>query len=88
MFTAKDMHEKRQALNICHGIDDWIELELYKAFVQYGDPAIVYSSELGSMGWAKVGFIRSLNLRGFDVQFHTSQKDGDYYKITYPPQER
>lgn len=87
MFTAKDMHKKLKALDVCEGIDAWIEEDLYKAFNRFGRVATVNPYVIGQYGWSKKGFIQELSIRGFHVEHKLDQKDGDYYEITYPPQE-
>ncbi len=36
----------------------------------------------------KGGFTKDLRIRGFNVEYKSDQRDGDYYEITFPPQER
>lgn len=88
MFTAKDMYKKLQSRNVCNGLDEWIEDILYKKFIQYGNCAVVTVSDIGSRGWTKEGFTIEINMRGFSVEYKSDQRDGDYYRISYPPQER
>lgn len=87
MFTAKDMYLKLQSRNTCNGLDEWIEDVLYKKFIQFGNAAVVYPSDIGSRGWTKEGFTTEMSNRGFYVEYKSDQRDGDYYRITFPPQE-
>lgn len=87
MFTAKDMYLKLKSRNVCNGLDEWIEDNLYQKFIQYGNVAVVRTSDVGSRGWTKEGFINEMNDRGFYVEYKSDQRDGDFYTITYPPQE-
>jgi hypothetical protein len=88
MFTAKDMHNKLKSRNVCNGLDEWIEDILYKKFIQYGNAAVVMVSDIGSRGWVREGFVNEMNSRGFCVEYISDQRDGDYYRVSYPPQER
>lgn len=88
MFTAKDMHNKLKMLDHCEGLDQWIETALYKAFVQYGNPAIVHNSEITKQSWNRSEFFKEMAARGFSLEFKSSSHDADYYRITFPPQER
>lgn len=87
MFTAKDMHNKLKMLDHCEGLDQWIETALYRAFVQYGNPAIIYTSEITKESWNRTGFLKEMAARGFSLEYKSDQRDGDYYQITFPPQE-
>lgn len=87
MFTAKDMHKKLKELDVCEGIDAWIETSLYGYFVQYGKTAIVSYRTVQQHGWNEKGFTKEMAIRGFHVKYKSDQRDGDYYEITYPPQE-
>jgi len=87
MFTAKDMHDKLQQLNVCKGIDEWIETTLYDAFVK-SNSAWISSYQIDRNDWTKNGFISEMSSRGFSVEYVSDQRDGDNYRITFPPQER
>ena len=88
MFTAKDIANKLKMLDDCQGIDKWVETTLYNKFIQYGHPAIIDNSEITKQGWNKVGFWKEMAARGFSLEYKSDQRDGDYYRITFPPQER
>lgn len=87
MFTAKDMSNKLKELDVCEGIDDWIETGLYNAFIQFGKVATVSSRTVQQHGWNKNGFTKEMRIRGFHVECKSDQRDGDYYQISFPPQE-
>lgn len=88
MFTAKDMAAKLKTLDECEGLDHWIETVLYIKFIQYGHPAIVDSYEITKAGWNNNGWTNEMRKRGFSLEYQTNQREGDYYRVTYPPQER
>lgn len=88
MFTAKDMHNKLKMLDDCQGLDKWVETTLYNKFIQYGHPAIIDTSEITKQGWNNSGFTLEMRKRGFSLEYKSDQRDGDFYTITYPPQER
>lgn len=88
MFTAKDMHNKLKSLEECSGIDEWVEDVLYKEFIRFGSYATISIATIGRNGWNKNGFTLEMRKRGFSLEYKSDQRDGDYYTITYPPQER
>lgn len=88
MFTAKDLHNKLKSLEECHGLDEWIEDVLYKEFIRFEIYAIISTTTIGRNGWNKNGFTSEMRKRGFSLDYKSDQRDGDYYIITFPPQER
>jgi hypothetical protein len=84
MFTALDMHDKREALKKCEGIDEWLEYVLFNKFNECGNEAIVYASELSDKYWKDEAFKKELYMRGFDVEPVLNKGDIYYYVISYP----
>lgn len=87
MFTAKDIHILVKQSKKCDNIDYWIEYSLAEQFVKSPYKAFVAATILRINNWTQDGFIESMSERGFSVTFVTDQRDGDFYTITYPPQE-
>ena len=88
MFTAKDLHEQINKSNECPAIDFWIENTLVSKFKANPNNVTISSEILRVNDWTRTGFIQAMSERGFSVRYHSDQRDGDYYSITYPPQER
>lgn len=89
MFTASDMENKLKQSQVCHGIDAWIENDLFNKFESRSkSSAYINVSVIGNMGWKREAFTNEMNLRGFIVDFTTDQRDGDFYTISFPPQTR
>ena len=87
MFTAKDVDKIIRERNECNGLDVWIENHLVKQFINTPGKATVATNVVKSNGWTNMGFVESMSLRGFSVVVTSDQRDGDFYTITYPPQE-
>ncbi|MCY1448080.1 hypothetical protein D9M71_647270 [compost metagenome] len=86
MFTAKDMANLINETNECANIDCWIENSLSAQFTA-NPKAFVATSILRVNKWTQKGFTDAMNKRGFSVEYVSDQRDGDFYTITYPPQE-
>lgn len=87
MFTAKDMANLIKETNECSNIDLWIENCLAYQF-KASPKAYVYTSIVRVNNWSRQGFKEAMAERGFCVEYFNDQRDGDFYTITYPPQER
>lgn len=87
MFTAKDVAKLVKESDECPNIDYWIENSLVAQFMA-SPKAFVATSILRVNKWTGKGFNKAMEERGFHVAFQSDQRDGDYYSITYPPQER
>lgn len=87
MFTAKDMANLINEANECANIDYWIEHSLSAQFTA-NPKAFVATSILRVNKWTQKGFTDAMNKRGFSVKYVSDQRDGDFYTVTYPPQER
>jgi len=87
MFTAKDVAKLIKENDECVAIDYWIENSLVAQFME-SPRAFVGTAILRVNKWTGKGFTQAMEARGFSVSFQSDQRDGDYYLITYPPQER
>jgi hypothetical protein len=87
MFTAKDVAKLVKESEECPNIDFWIENSLVAQFMAR-PTATVATSILRVNKWSQKGFTKAMQERGFSVDYVSDQRDGDYYTITYPSQER
>lgn len=87
MFTAKDMHKMIKETEDCPNIGYWLENSLAAQFMVKSF-ATVASSILRVNKWSHKGFLKAMEERGFSVQLFNDQRDGDFYTVKYPPQER
>jgi len=87
MFTAKDVAKLVKENDECPNLDYFIENSLVKQFMA-SPKATVSAAILRVNNWTSKGFMFAMVQRGFNVAFVTDQRDGDFYTITYPPQER
>lgn len=87
MFTAKDLHEKIKQSNEYSNIDFWIANTLVDKFKANPNNVTLYVDVLIINQWTHIGFIKAMSERGFSVRYVFAQAGGDYYSITYPPQE-
>lgn len=83
MFTAKDMWESMIVDQDCKGIDDWLKSKVPELRQSKGTVFNVAHSALKYAHWTAYDFIYSLTKRGFSVEEYT-----DYFRVTFPPQER
>ena len=88
MITANDVRKKLKEINLCGGIDEWIEEYLLPKFVL--SPVVTVSdSVIGWSGklWGKNSFIASMQQRGFAVEYYCEDRPCGqcYYKIALPP---
>lgn len=90
MFTAKDMQAKLEEAEECIGLDQWLQTWLFKKFSEFNKryTTVGVSHLFTTMGWSEKGFKEQMAKRGFSVVRCSDQRDGDYYEITFPPQER
>lgn len=87
MFTAKDVDSFINKTDECDGLDSWIEDSLVWQF-KHGKIVHISAYEIRARGWLYGCFEYAMGVRGFIVEYNSDQRDGDYYRVTYPPQER
>ena len=88
MITANDVRKKLKEINLCDGIDEWIEEYLIPKFVL--SPVVTVSDSAigrGGKGWTKDTFTVSMRRRGFAVEYYCEDRPCGqcYYKIILPP---
>ena len=88
MITANGVRKKIKEINLCDGIDEWIEEYLIPKFVL--SPTVTVSdSVIGWSGklWGKNSFIAAMQQRGFVVEYYCEDRPCGqcYYKIILPP---
>lgn len=88
MFTAKDMDGFVKKTGECPNIDSWLENSLSVQFKAGKSSAYVADSIISANKWTRKGFEYAMGVRGFIVEYNSDQRDGDYYRVTYPPQGR
>lgn len=88
MITANDVRKKLKEINLCDGIDEWIEEYLIPKFVL--SPVATVSDSIidrGGKGWTKDSFTVAMRQRGFAVEYYCEDRPCGqcYYKIILPP---
>lgn len=87
MFTASMLAEKLKEVNLCDGIDEWIQTDLLHAICESTTGvAVIDSSKIHSKGWSQSRFITSMQSRGFHVEFNCDDRPCalPYYVIKIP----
>lgn len=82
MFTASDVRKRLKEINLCEGIDEWIESVLVPRF---SVKSIVPISNR-AIKWSKDSFIASMRQRGFLIEYH-GKGGGCWYEISLPTEE-
>ena len=88
MITVNDVHKKLKEINLCDGIDEWIEEYLIPKFTL--NPVVKVPDGVigrGGKGWSKDSFAVAMRLRGFAVEYYCEDRPCGqcYYKIILPP---
>lgn len=85
MFTASDVRKRLKEINLCEGIDDWIESVLVPKFAEK-HTVTIFEREIK---WKKESFEVSMQQRGFHVEYYCEDRPwgGCWYKIILPPGE-
>lgn len=88
MITANDVRKKLKDINMCDGIDQWIEEYLIPKFAL--KPVATVSDKIigwGGNGWSKDSFTVAMQQRGFAVEYYCEDRPCGqcYYKIILPP---
>jgi hypothetical protein len=83
MFTAKDVRKKLQEINLCEGLDEWIENTLILNFLGSDLTEIPTTA----IKWREKEFVSSMTQRGFHVMRWCEDRPcgGCYYRISLPP---
>lgn len=85
MFTASDVRKRLKEINLCEGIDEWIESVLVYKLAE--KRTVTISDRV--IKWKKESFIVSMRQRGFCVEYYCEDRPcgGCWYEITLPPGE-
>ena len=83
MFTAIDVRKRLKEINLCEGIDEWIESVLVSKFAVKSSVTISDRA----IKWSKDSFIVSMQQRGFYIEYYCEDRPCGYcwYKIILPP---
>lgn len=85
MFTASDVRKRLKEINLCEGIDEWIESVLVPKFAE--KRAVTISDR--AIKWKKESFIVGMQQRGFYVGYYCEDRPcgGCWYEIILPRKE-
>ena len=88
MITASDVRKRLKEINLCDGIDQWIEDYLISKFAI--SPVVTVPDNIidwGGKGWVKNSFTVAMQQRGFAVEYLCEDRPCGqcYYKIMLPP---
>lgn len=74
MITVNDVRKKLKEINLCDGIDEWIEEYLIPQFVL--SPVVTVSDSVigwSGKGWSKDSFAVAMQQRGFVVEYYCAR---------------